>query len=162
MGLNANVARMKMGVLPHKIGVPKDDLKPKEELKIEDSGQKPEIDDLQRTDALVDTYTYFSVYEGITSRLGNFYSETLAKMTGAPIINKKVFNQIYNGTLNNTVKKALEDAKSGNKLDFNLLAQNVMADITRELKACNYDPVQYQRNQLDNNINKNYNNGFNS
>ena len=106
---------------------------------------------------IIDSYTYFSIYDSISSRLGNFYSETLAKMAEPQILNKRFFNQIYNSILNNTVQKALESAKSGEKLNFSQLAQDVKNHITEVLENCNYDWSQYQQNKIDENIEESHN-----
>ena len=145
MGLNVNTLRR--FIVPPKIE-PKNDEEPNGGGIDKKPPVNPSVDD-EKLDSLINTHTYFSVYEGITNCLGDFYTETLAKMTGADVLNKRIFNQIYNGTMNSVVKNALERAKSGEILNFKLLAQNVKEQITAELEACNYDPVKYQQNQID-------------
>lgn len=145
MGMNVNVLRRMMALQPNNRKQGDDaktdgDTPDKKSVETEIEGVKKAVDQIENT------YTFFSVYEGITSSLGNFYSETLAKMTGPQVLNKSVFNTLYNGTLNNVIKDALERAKSGEKLDFAQLAQDVKSQITSELEACNYDPIQYNIN----------------
>ena len=158
MGLNVNVARQ---FLQQRIQANKNDkpenVEGEENIggKTETKPQEPNPED-KITDNIVNTYTYFSIYEGITSRLGDFYAETLAKVKcPETFISKNFFGQLYNKTVRDIVNNALENAKSGNKPDFNELAQKVKDQITSELEGCNYDPVEYQKNQITNNINKN-------
>ena len=110
-----------------------------------------------KVENLINQYTYFEVYSGITSSLGNFYSETLAKIKAPNFFAKRFFNPIYNNTLNGVINSALERAKSGEKLDYAQLAQEVKDNITAILEACDYSPEQYMRNQIDENINNGYN-----
>lgn len=153
MGLNVNVLRRFM--LPQ-------DIKKKEENNKESGGgintkqpqNPPSLTELERIEQLTNTLTYFEVYDRITSQLGDFYSETLAKMTGPEVLNKRMFSSLYNTTLNNVVKEALEKAQAGEELDYIQLAQSVKDKITSELEACNYDSVQYTKNQIDKNINE--------
>ena len=153
MGMNANFARIRAGI----IQLPKINGNDKQEDgKVDDKPAEPpktsQKDCEEKIDALVNTYTYFSVYEGITSRLGNFYSECLSKMTGIAPANKRVLNELYNGAMTNVINGALESAKNGSKLDFNELAQQIKDQVTTELEKCDYNPAQYYRNMLDKNI----------
>ena len=157
MGLNVNVARH---LLQQRIQANKNDkpenVEGEENIggKIETKPQEPNPEDII-TDNLVNTYTYFSIYEGITSRLGDFYAETLAKVKNPETwTSKNFFAQLYNATIYNIVNNALENAKSGNEPDFNELAQKVKDQITSVLEGCNYDPVEYQKNQSTDYINK--------
>lgn len=107
----------------------------------------------EREDAMITTYTYFQIYDRITSELGDFYSETLAKMNGPEVINKKFLNELYNGALRSKVDSVLESAKAGEKLDYAQLAQEIKDQITATLEDCNYDWSEYQNNLIDENIN---------
>lgn len=155
MGLNVNVLRRFM--LPQ-------DIKKKEENNKESGGgintkqpqNPPSSAELELIKQNLNTLTYFEVYNHITSQLGDFYSETLAKMTGTEVLNKRMFSSLYNTTLNNVIKEALEKAQAGEELDYIQLAQSVKDKITSELEACNYDSVQYTKNQIDKNINETY------
>lgn len=117
--------------------------------------KKPTVEDKERIDALVNTYTYFNVYDGITSRLGNFYSETLAKIKGPQVLAKRLMNELYNGTLQSVVKQALDSAGTGEKLDFTQLAEKVKEQVLLALEECNYDYDQYQKNKINDNIKEN-------
>lgn len=151
MGLNVNVLRRLML---------QQDIKKKEEnnkgdgagIETKQPQNTPSSTETERTEQLVNTFTYFQVYDRITTHLGDFYSETLAKMRGPQGLNKRMVSQLYNTTLNNVVKEALEKAQSGEELDFVQLAQSVKDKITSVLEACEYDQVQYIKNQIYKNI----------
>ena len=110
MGLNVNVLR---GLV-----VPSNITKKEEEKNNAETGGKTETQQpvsqepadvgSGTVDQIENTYTYFSIYDGITTHLGNFYAETLAKMKGPENLNKRVFSQLYNETLNNVVKSFLK------------------------------------------------------
>ena len=99
------------------------------------------------------TYWYFTNYDRITSYLGDFYSETLAKMKGPEALNKKVFNEIYNKIMNDVVNKSVESAKSGELIKYSQLAQEVKDRVIAELEACNYSSSEYLDNQREDMIN---------
>ena len=146
MGLNVNVARH---LLQQKLQANKND-KPEnvvgEEIiggKIETKPQEPNPEDII-TDNIENTYTYFYIYDGITSRLGDFYAETLAKIKDNTLFSSKnFFSGIYNKIMNNTVKDAQEKAKNGEKLNFDELAQSVKDQIIKVLEDCDYSAWRY-------------------
>ncbi len=90
-----------------------------------------------------------AIYNGIKTQLENFYSETLAKIKGPQILAKTIFNAIYDRALHNVANEALESVKAGKTPDYAQLAQDVKNKITETLEACNYDPVQYQKNLIE-------------
>lgn len=152
MGLNVGTARRLLFTsLQQKGKLEKNENKTEDTVLKESSLEIKSKDDFI-TQNVVDTFSYFTLYDQITSRLGNFYSEYLAKMTGSEIDNKRVFNNIYNTTMNNVITKALEEAKSGTKTNVDELVQEIKNTVIAELEACNYNPVKYDQNIRDEQI----------
>ena len=146
MGLNANLLRMRM--LPQtqiKIQNPKENEESDKKVDSETDNKSQETTSNDWVgEQAVNSYTYFSIYDGITDRLGDFYSETLAKMKNDFGFSAKgTFNSIYNKIMNDIVGKAVERAKAGEKLDYTQLAQEVKDQVTAELESIDYSPRNY-------------------
>ena len=147
MDLNVNFAR---GIMfqQRRIEPKLDDPNPSEDTNTEQ--QQPDIKEETLAEPSVNAYTFFSVYDEVMTRLGNFYSETLAKMTGLTLQNKNFLNQLYNTTVARVVGDAIKAGATGKKIDFNELVQNVKEQITTVLESCNYDPSQLKQHLIDN------------
>ena len=156
MGLNANFLRMRM-VAQTQIKLPNQAQEDDTETKNTGGETDNKTQESTSTDFvnenIENTHWYFTNYDRITSYLGDFYSETLAKMKGPEALNKKVFNEIYNKIMNDVVNKSVESAKSGELIKYSQLAQEVKDRVIAELEACNYSSSEYLDNQREDMIN---------
>lgn len=94
-----------------------------------------------------DTFLYFNIYDQVAGLLKDFRSECLEKMkanTDNRLFSaESTFKSIYNKILNNVVQKAVERKKSGEKLDYSQIAQEVKDQVTAKLEECDYSSYKY-------------------